>query len=77
MPYTVSPEIEQMIEAKRAAGGYATADELLMDALTALDELKSRHHELRDSIRSRLTSADRALSQPLDIEAFKAEVRQA
>lgn len=76
MPYALSPQLEQLVEAKLTAGEYASADELFTDALAALDEMKSRHAELRASVQARLASSERSLSRPLDIEEFLAEARR-
>lgn len=77
MPYSLSPEFEQAVEAKLATGEYASAEELLSDALAALDAMKARHAELKASIQTRFASAGQGLSAPLDIEAFLAEMRRA
>lgn len=75
MAFSLSQQIEQLIEAKLASGEYASAEELFADALAALDEMKARHGELRASIRARLASAGKGLSRPLDVEQFLAEAR--
>ncbi len=76
MPYALSPQLEQLIEAKLAVGEYGSTDELFADAFAALDEMKARHAELRASVQARLASAGKGLSQPLDIEEFLAEARR-
>ncbi len=68
MPYPLSPEFEQAVEAKLSTGEYASAEELFTDALAALDEMKARHAELKASVQARLSSADRSLARPLDFE---------
>jgi putative addiction module CopG family antidote len=76
MPYSLSPEFEQAVEAKLASGEYASAEELFSDALAALDEMKARHAELKASIQARLSSAERGLARPLDIEEHLSEARR-
>ena len=43
---TISPEIEQEIERRLAAGPYASVNELIIDALKALDGAHRSAHEL-------------------------------
>lgn len=74
MSYSLSPETEQLVASHLAAGGYATADELITDALAALDSLKARHAELKASIQRRLASTEPG--KPLDFNELKAEVRK-
>lgn len=76
MPYSVSPQLEQLIDAKLTSGEYASAEELISDALTALEELKARHAELRASVQARLANSGKGLSRPLDVEAFLAEAHR-
>jgi Arc/MetJ-type ribon-helix-helix transcriptional regulator len=76
MHYEFSPELEQAIEAKLATGEYASAEELLTDALAALDVIKARHGELRASVQERLSRAGRGFAAPLDVEAFLAEMHR-
>lgn len=77
MHYSVSPHLEQLIDAKLTSGEYASAEELFADALGALDKRKARHAELRASVQARLANAGKGLSQPLDVEEFLADARRA
>jgi len=77
MPYSLSPQLERLIDAKLTSGEYDSAEELFTDALSALEELKARHAELRASVQARLAHAGKGLSQPLDVEAFLADAHRA
>jgi Arc/MetJ-type ribon-helix-helix transcriptional regulator len=59
-----------------AAGGYSSPDELLLDAVRALDHLERQYQELRAEIRERLDRRGKAPAQPLDFEALMAEGRR-
>lgn len=75
MSYSLSPETEQLVEAHLAAGGYATADELISDALAALDsQKKARHAAIKASIQHRLANTEPG--KPLDFDELKAEARR-
>lgn len=74
MSHTLSPQTEQLVDAHLASGEYATADELISDALVALDRQKARIAELRASIQQRLASDEPGA--PLDLDAFNAEARR-
>lgn len=74
MSYSLSPETEQLVETHLSTGEYATADDLIADALAALDHLKARHAELKASIQRRLASTEPG--KPLDFDALKAEARR-
>ena len=76
MSHAFSPDLDRVIRERMATGMYATQDELLLDALHALDELEQRHRELREEVQARVAKAGKGLSAPLDIEALKAEARQ-
>lgn len=77
MPYSLSPQLEQRIDAKLTSGEYESAEALFAEALSALDELKARHAELRTSVQARLAHAGQGLSQPLDVEEFLADAHRA
>jgi Arc/MetJ-type ribon-helix-helix transcriptional regulator len=76
MSLIVSAQTERLVEAKLASGDYENADDLISDALAALDELLTRHAELKASLAARSQSAKAGLAQPLDIEEFLVEARE-
>ena len=75
MSRTFSPDLQQVIDERMAAGGYASEDELLLDAMLALEQLEKSHQLLRAEIQSRLDRSGKPPAEPLDIDAFKAEMR--
>jgi hypothetical protein len=56
------------------AGGYESEDELLLDAILALEQ---SDEQLRTELVRRAKLAGTGVSQPLDLEEFLAERRQA
>lgn len=74
MAHSLSPQTEQLVNAHLSTGEYATADELISDALAALDRQKAWTAELRASIQQRLASNEPG--SPLDLDEFKAEARR-
>ena len=56
-----------------ATGNYGSEDELLIEAIHALDEVRSRHDQLRAEIQARLSKTGKGNSEPFDLEAFKEE----
>ncbi len=76
MGYSFPPNLDQMIRHWIEVGPYASADEVLLDAMLALEDVQKREDELRTEIRQRLAKAGSGLSLPLDRSAFKAEARR-
>jgi Arc/MetJ-type ribon-helix-helix transcriptional regulator len=76
MAYAFPPALKQLVEAQMTRGGYQSEDELLLEAVKALNEIDRRQAELRDEIGSRLPTAGKGLSKPLDLQAFQAEARR-
>jgi len=75
MSYTFSPDLDRLVQEKMATGIYGTPEELLVQAIHALDELERRHQLLRDEVQTRIAKAGKGMSRPLDIESFKAAAR--
>jgi Arc/MetJ-type ribon-helix-helix transcriptional regulator len=48
MSYQISPELEKLVQQQMLAGGYQSADDLLRDALAALEE--HRHATLEEDV---------------------------
>jgi len=55
MAYQVPPDVEQWVRDRMAQGGYASADDVLRDALRALDEVADYQP---DPKAARITSVD-------------------
>jgi Arc/MetJ-type ribon-helix-helix transcriptional regulator len=75
MPYAFPPALKQLVDAQMTRSGYQSVDELLLDAVQALVEIDRRQLELREEIQTRLATAGKGLSKPLDLTAFRAEAR--
>lgn len=76
MGYQFPPILERLISERMTAGGYTNEDELLLDAVLALEHIEQRSDELRTETNRRLADTETALSQPLDRQSFKAEARR-
>lgn len=76
MGYQFPPNIERMVQQRMSAGGYRSEDELLADAMLALEDVEQRQAELRAEISRRIGGSGATLSQPFDRAAFKAEARR-
>ncbi len=76
MPYTFSPELSRLVQQQMSSGQYDSEDDLLVEAIHALSDLRNRHEQLRGEIRSRLEKAGKGHSNPLDRDTFKVEARR-
>ncbi len=76
MSYSFPPELSRLVQEKMSRGQYESEDDLLVDAIHALDDLSAQHEQLRAEIRGRLVKTGQGHSKPLDREAFKAEARR-
>lgn len=56
MPYQFPPDVQQLVRDQMAAGGYASEDELLRDALKALSEFVHSQEEINDEYRQTVTA---------------------
>jgi len=74
MAYAFSPELERKIQEHMTAGGYESEDELLLDAIIALERIKQRTAELRAEIQERLQTVGEA--KKLNLEQLQAEIRR-
>lgn len=70
------PDIEQFVRQELAGQEYRSRDDLIVDALRVLREVKGRHHKLREKVRHSIDQADRGEISPLDTELTKAEARR-
>ncbi len=70
------PDIEQFVRQELAGEEYGSRDDLIVDALRVLREVKGRHEKLRDEVRHSIAQADRGEVSPLDTDRTKAEARR-
>jgi Arc/MetJ-type ribon-helix-helix transcriptional regulator len=77
MSYQFPPDLEQRVRARMSDGRYGSEDDLLRQAMDALDQLEqdkiTRWHE-RNQIA--LEQSRHGLSKPLDDQAVLARLRQ-
>lgn len=76
MPNTFSPELSRLVQQQMSSGQYKSEDDLLVEAIHALEDLRKRHERLRGEVRGRLERAGKGYSHPLDRDTFKAEARR-
>lgn len=76
MSYAFPPDLQRVVDERMAAGGYDSPDELLLDAIRALDHVEKQYEEFRAEFRRRLDRRGKEPAAPLDIEALKAEGRR-
>jgi Arc/MetJ-type ribon-helix-helix transcriptional regulator len=76
MSYLLPQILEQMVQERMAARGYNSEDEVLLDAMLALEDIDQRREDLRSQIQRRVESAGSTLALPLDRASFKAEARR-
>ena len=76
MGYPFPPNLDQMVQHWMKAGTYASEDEVLVDAMLALEDVQKRGDELRREVHQRLAKAGSGLSLPLGRAEFKAEARR-
>jgi len=75
MAYPFPPDLSRKVQERLSAGGYSSEDELLLDAMLALEDMEQRAEILRTEYDRRLLQSGTSLSTPLDREAFKEEAR--
>jgi Arc/MetJ-type ribon-helix-helix transcriptional regulator len=76
MGYSFPPNLDNMVRHWMKVGAYASEDEVLLDAMLALEDVQKRENELRREVHRRLAKAGGGLSLPLDRAEFKAEARR-
>ncbi len=75
MAYPFPPELGRKVRERMATGEYRSEDDLLLDAMLALEDVTKREQELRSELGRRIRKTGTSLSKPLDRSAFKADVR--
>jgi Arc/MetJ-type ribon-helix-helix transcriptional regulator len=76
MGYSFPPKLNSLVRHWMNVGSYASEDDVLLDALLALEDVQKREEELRREVHQRLAKAGSGLSLPLDRADFKAEARR-
>lgn len=76
-PYQFPPDVQQWFDAHLSTGVYQSPDELLRDAMNALDELDQERVRLfQEGNRIAIEQSRLGLSKPLDLGAVLARVEQ-
>ena len=75
MNVAIPRELEPFIRRALSAGEYRSKDELVLDAVRTLRELKRRHRLLKDDIRHAIEQLDRGKGMTLDMNAIKVKAR--
>ena len=70
------PDLLSFVQRELAAGAYSSEDELLLEGVRVLRELKLRHDQLRADVVHAIAQADRGETMPMDVEAIKTEGRK-
>lgn len=74
MSYSISPNVQQLIDLKMATGVYATQDQLLLCALQSLDDYEEAVADIREGMEDELAGrtisladAEREIRQELGL----------
>lgn len=80
MAYQLPTDVDQRIKAYLASGEYATEDDVLRDAIRALDARSKAYEDERirfqRELQESIEQAERGESKPMDPAALKREIRQ-
>lgn len=77
MSYQFPADVEQLIKQRMAIGAYTSEDEVLRDALGALEQLEEeRHTRWEERNRTAIEQCRQGLSRPLDDQQVLARLRQ-
>lgn len=78
-PASVPSDIAQFIEQEIASGRYRSEDELVLDAVKVLRELKERHRRLSDDIQQGIRELDEGhgieLEGDAELQQFLNEIK--
>lgn len=76
-PYQLPPDLQQWVDAHLSTGVYQSQDDLLRDAMRALDELDREKVRLfQEGNRIAAEQSRLGLSKPLDLSALLVRVEQ-
>lgn len=70
MNVSLTPELEKMVAERVASGRYASASEVIREALRLLDE-RDRLNHLRQDVRMGLDQLDQGRHRPFDDQVVK------
>jgi antitoxin ParD1/3/4 len=76
MNVSLTPELEKMVAERVASGRYASASEVIREALRLLGE-RDQLNQLRDDVRLGLDQLDQGRHRPFDHQAVERIKRQA
>jgi Arc/MetJ-type ribon-helix-helix transcriptional regulator len=77
MDYQFPPDLQQWVDARLGAGVYQSPDDVLRDAMRALDELdKEKLRLFQEGNRIAMEQSRLGLSKPLDLETILERVEQ-
>jgi len=79
MGHQFPPDVEQRIQAQLATGAYESEDDVIRDALEALEEYRGYRRELselKEKLRVAEEQSQLGRSGPFDAEATKRAVRE-
>ena len=74
MTITYPPELNEFVKQELALGVFGSEEELVINAVSALREMKLRHQQLRREVQEAIEQADRGDVAPLDIDTIKGEL---
>ncbi len=66
-------DVQQFVDQAVASGDYTSIDEVVIDAVRTLRELKSRHESLRSDIEAGIRELDAGQGEPWDLAKLKDE----
>ena len=75
MSYLTSPELAEKVRRLMESGKYQNEDELMLDALRALDALEATLEPWKADVEARVEEAETEESKPLDADSLMAEIR--
>ena len=76
MSETFPPDVQDFVRQAIAKGEYANEDDVVIDAVRALRELKNRHQSLRVEIQAAIAELDAGQGESWDAHEIKRELGQ-
>ena len=68
------PDVQAFVADSVASGEYQSEDDVVVDAVRALRELKRRHSTLRQDVQQAIAEMDAGLGEPWDAGVLKDEL---
>ena len=75
MGYPFPPEVAEKVRRLMESGRYQSEEDLVVDALDALEQEEVQFEALKAEIAKGVDEADRGLAKSLDLEAFLKRMR--